>query len=89
MFIVSHSGIAILCCVLTMIGWGSWANTQKLAGKERWPFELYYWDYALGVALLGIVFCFTLGNIGSAGAGSIANLHSLAAGPQFRRCRRG
>jgi glucose uptake protein len=84
MFIVSHSGIAILCCVLTMIGWGSWANTQKLAGKERWPFELYYWDYALGVALLGIVFCFTLGNIGSAGAGSIANLHSLAAGPALR-----
>jgi glucose uptake protein len=84
MFTVNHSGIAILCCILTMVGWGSWANTQKLAGKERWPFELYYWDYAIGVALLGIVFCFTLGSIGSAGASSISNLHSLAAGPALR-----
>jgi glucose uptake protein len=67
-----------------MIGWGSWANTQKLAGKERWPFELYYWDYAFGVALLGIVFCFTLGSFGSAGTGAVANLHSLSMGPVLR-----
>src|ERR1700735_921344 len=84
MFIVSHSGIAILCCIITMVGWGSWANTQKLAGKERWPFELYYWDYAFGVALLGLVFCFTLGSFGSAGVSAIANLHSLSAGPVLR-----
>jgi glucose uptake protein len=31
-----------------MLGWGSWANTQKLAGKDKWPFQLYYWDYAVG-----------------------------------------
>ncbi len=84
MFIVSHSGVAILFCIITMMGWGSWANTQKLAGKERWPFELYYWDYAFGVALLGIVFCFTLGSFGSAGVSAVANLHSLSAGPAWR-----
>jgi glucose uptake protein len=84
MFIVSRSSIAILCCIITMVGWGSWANTQKLAGKERWPFELYYWDYAFGVAILGIMFCFTLGNFGSAGISAVANLHSLSTGPVLR-----
>lgn len=42
MFTISGSFIAILFCILTMVGWGSWANTQKLAGKEHWPFELFY-----------------------------------------------
>jgi glucose uptake protein len=52
--------IAILFCVITMLGWGSWANTQKLAGKEKWPFELFYWDYAIGVFLFSLLFA-TLG----------------------------
>jgi len=84
MFTVVNSAVAILFCVLTMVGWGSWANTQKLAGRERWPFELYYWDYAIGVLLLGIVFCLTLGNFGSAGASAFTNLHSATAGPVGR-----
>jgi glucose uptake protein len=49
-----------------MLGWGSWANTQKLAGKEKWPFELFYWDYAIGVFLFSLLFA-TLG--GSFGIG--------------------
>jgi glucose uptake protein len=57
-----------------MIGWGSWANTQKLAGKEHWPFELFYWDYSIGVALAGLLFCFAFGSAGSAGISSHANL---------------
>ena len=56
------------------MGWGSWANTQKLAGKEDWPFELYYWDYAIGVFLTGILFAVTLGSFGEAGMGAAANL---------------
>jgi glucose uptake protein len=79
MFIVHDSAVAILFCAITMVGWGSWANTQKLAGKERWPFELYYWDYAVGVVLLGIVFCLTLGSFGTAGNSALANLHSASA----------
>jgi glucose uptake protein len=74
MFTVNSSGVAILFCVLTMAGWGSWANTQKLAGKHRWPFELFYWDYAVGVALAGLIFFLTLGLSGSAGMPSFANL---------------
>ncbi len=44
-----------------MLGWGSWANTQKLAGKEKWPFELFYWDYAIGVFLFSLLFAAILG----------------------------
>ena len=40
MFVVTDLGVAIAFCVLTMLGWGSWANTQKLAGKDKWQFPL-------------------------------------------------
>ena len=51
MFVVNSLTVAIAFCVLTMLGWGSWANTQKLAGKEKWPFELFYWDYFFGIVI--------------------------------------
>ena len=74
MFVVQQLPIAIIFCVITMLGWGSWANTQKLAGKEKWPFELFYWDYAIGVLLFSLLFAATLGSAGSAGAGAMQNL---------------
>jgi glucose uptake protein len=74
MFTVSSMGLAVLFCVITMLGWGSWANTQKLAGKTKWPFELYYWDYAIGVFVFSLLFMFTLGSTGSAGMGALENL---------------
>lgn len=78
MFIVDNVGIAIVLCVITMLGWGSWANTQKLAGKGELPFQLYYWDYAIGVFFLGLAFAFTLGSFGSAGMAFIPNLDQAA-----------
>lgn len=80
MFVVDSLATAILFCVITMIGWGSWANTQKLAGRARWPFELFYWDYALGVFASSVVFLHTLGNTGSTGMGAVENLHQAAVG---------
>jgi len=74
MFVVTELPVAILFCVITMLGWGSWANTQKLAGKEKWGFALFYWDYALGVLLFSVVWALTLGSAGSAGMGAMANL---------------
>lgn len=74
MFTVVSLGPAILFCIITMLGWGSWANTQKLAGKTAWPFELYYWDYAIGVFIFSIVLMFTLGSMGSAGMGALENI---------------
>jgi glucose uptake protein len=56
-----------------MLCWGSWANTEKLASKE-WSFELYYWDYSIGVLLLALVLAFTLGSTGGEGRGFIADL---------------
>lgn len=86
MFVVNSLPIAILFCVITMVGWGSWANTQKLAGTRKWPFELFYWDYAIGVLLFSLVFAHTLGSFGTAGMAAKANLHASGlqhAGPAF------
>jgi glucose uptake protein len=66
MFVVSNYAVAVLFCVVTMLCWGSWANTQKLAGK-RWRFELFYWDYVIGVFLMALIFAFTLGSMGHGG----------------------
>lgn len=76
MFAVQSLPVAIAFCVVTMLGWGSWANTQKLAGKEKWPFELFYWDYAIGVFLFSLIFAHTLGSFGSAGMSARDNMHA-------------
>jgi glucose uptake protein len=73
MFLVESYPVAVLFCVITMLCWGSWANTQKLAGKT-WRFELFYWDYVFGVLLMAVIFAFTLGSTGTAGRGFLADL---------------
>jgi glucose uptake protein len=52
--------------VLTMLCWGSWATTRKLAPRD-WRFELFYWDYTLGVLLITLAFGLTLGSSGTEG----------------------
>ena len=54
---------ALLLSLLTMICWGSWANTQKFSGK--WRFELFYYDYALGLLITATLLAFTFGTFGS------------------------
>jgi len=73
MFIVESYSVAVFLCVITMLCWGSWANTQKLTSKE-WPFQLFYWDYAFGVLVLSLIFAFTLGSGGDAGRPFLADL---------------
>jgi len=73
MFIVNNYPLAIIFCVITMLCWGSWGNTQKLAGKT-WRYELFYWDYVIGVLLLALIFAFTLGSNGSSGRSFLADL---------------
>ena len=77
MLTVDSYSVAVILCVVTMLCWGSWANTQKLAGKD-WPFQLFYWDYSLGVLLFALVFAFTAGSIGDTGRGFIADLQQAA-----------
>jgi len=74
MVIIQSYLVAVVMCVVTMLCWGSWANTQKLASKE-WRFQLFYWDYAIGVFLLSLLLAFTLGSNGSSGRGFLADLH--------------
>jgi glucose uptake protein len=78
MFVLHSLPLAIIFCFITMLGWGSWANTQKLSGKTQWRFELYYWDYAIGVLLFAIIFSLTFGSFGSAGQPTSENLHQAA-----------
>lgn len=66
MFIVSNYYLAIVFCLITMICWGSWANTQKI-NQKKWRFELFYWDYVLGILLFSIISALTLGSIGEQG----------------------
>ena len=73
MFIVDNYTLAVVFCVITMLCWGSWANTQKLAGKS-WRYELFYWDYVLGLLLMSLVFAFTLGSFGENGRSFLPDL---------------
>jgi glucose uptake protein len=66
MFIIENYAVAVIFCVITMVCWGSWANTQKLAGKT-WRFELFYWDYVIGILIFSIISAFTLGSFGNDG----------------------
>jgi glucose uptake protein len=56
-----------------MLCWGSFANTQKLAGKT-WRFELFYWDYVIGIVLFSLLVAFTLGSNGDKGRSFITDL---------------
>lgn len=66
MYIISSYFVAVLFCIITMLCWGSWANTQKLSSK-KWPFQLFYWDYALGILIVTLLLAFTLGSYGDEG----------------------
>jgi len=79
MIIVQSYALAVAMCFVTMLCWGSWANTQKLAGKE-WRFQLFYWDYAIGVLLLALILAFTMGSTGETGRGFAADLQQAGTG---------
>ncbi len=73
MFIVESYPLAVLLCIVTMLCWGSWANTQKMASRD-WGFPLFYWDYTLGIIILSLVFGLTLGSVGVSGQAFVPNL---------------
>ena len=80
MVIINSYGLAVLMCVVTMICWGSWANTQKLVGEKKWPFQLFYWDYAIGVMILSLVLAFTMGSYGAEGRSFLVDLGQATGG---------
>jgi glucose uptake protein len=78
MFILDSYPVAVVFCIITMLCWGSWANTQKLA-EGTWRFELFYWDYVIGMLLLSIIFAFTLGSMGSEGRSFLIDMRQADA----------
>jgi glucose uptake protein len=87
MFIIENYSTAVIFCFITMLCWGSWANTQKLTAGN-WRFELFYWDYVIGIVLFTLLFGVTLGSWGNSGRpfmvdiqqGSPSNLQSAFIG---------
>lgn len=79
MFIVESYSLAVFFCIITMICWGSWANTQKLV-QDRWRFELFYWDYVLGILLFSLLAAFTMGSFGENGRGFLEDLSQAEGG---------
>ncbi|MGA9626723.1 MAG: hypothetical protein WBL65_19110 [Bryobacteraceae bacterium] len=57
----THAAVLFLM-TLSLLCWGSWANSYKLAGK--WRYELYYFDFAAGVVVAAFLYAFTVGNLG-------------------------
>jgi glucose uptake protein len=66
-------GLALLLMLLSMICWGSWANTLKLT--PGWSFQLFYWDYAAGILLMSLLWGVSLGSINGGASAFFANLH--------------
>ena len=73
MFIINSYALAVVFCFITMLCWGSWGNTQKLAGKT-WRYELFYWDYVIGMVLFTLLLGFTMGSTGELGRSFVADL---------------
>ena len=54
---------ALILLIVGMVGWGVWANLFKAAGG-KWRFELFYFDFAIGVVLMAGVLALTVGSLG-------------------------
>lgn len=78
MVIIESYPLAVVMCFVTMLCWGSWANTQKLATKE-WKFQLFYWDYSIGVLLFSLIMAFTMGSMGGSERSFITDISQVTA----------
>jgi glucose uptake protein len=74
MFVPTTFHVALLMTILSTICWGSFANTFK--GTRNYRFELYYWDYGLGIFLISLLLAFTMGSHAGGPTAFLANLHS-------------
>jgi glucose uptake protein len=81
---------ALLFMLTSMICWGSWANTMKLT--PGYAFQLFYWDYVIGVVIATLLWGFTLGSAGNTGLSFLSDirqadtlhiLYALAGGALF------
>jgi glucose uptake protein len=76
MFLPETYQSALGLMILSMLCWGSWANTLKLCPRYR--FQLFYWDYAIGLALAALALGLTAGSLGHSGPTLLADLPATA-----------
>src|SRR6202030_434852 len=72
-------GIVLLFMIGSMLCWGSWANTIKLT--PGWAFQLFYWDYVIGVIAASLLWGLTLGSMGGGELSFVRNIASAGASP--------
>jgi len=76
MFTPHSLGVALFMMITSAICWGSWANTYK--GVKNYRFELFYWDYAIGIFLISLILGRTMGSVGNQGLSLRDNVHLAA-----------
>ncbi len=64
---------ALSFMIISMVCWGSWANTMKLT--PRYAFQLFYWDYVVGIILGSVLWGLTLGSLGGGPLSFLSNIH--------------
>src|SRR6266851_3012715 len=74
MFTPSSLSVALLMMITSAVCWGSWANTFK--GVKNYRFELFYWDYAIGIFLISLILALTMGSTGNDANSFLNNVHS-------------
>jgi len=72
MFVPATFAAALAMMITSTICWGSWANTFKMTKGYR--FELFYWDYAVGIFLVSLIYALTLGSLDSGPSSFFANV---------------
>jgi len=74
MFTPQSLGVALAMMIASAICWGSWANTYK--GVKNHRFELFYWDYAIGIFVISLILGHTMGSSGHDASSLVNNIHS-------------
>jgi len=76
MFTPQTFSLALLMMITSAICWGSWANTYK--GVKNYRFELFYWDYAIGIFLMALILGHTMGATSNDASNIVHNIHSAS-----------
>ena len=76
MFTPQTFSLALLMMITSAICWGSWANTYK--GVKNYRFELFYWDYAIGIFLMALILGHTMGATSNDANNLVHNIHSAS-----------
>ena len=77
MFTPQSLTVALLMMITSAVCWGSWANTYK--GVKNYRFELFYWDYAIGIFLVSLIFALTMGSSGHDSLSFVNNVQATSA----------